>query len=113
MLGAFLGNPRIPATFLRTPDTSPVEIFMPAVWAQRIPARRPAGGQKSWQGLSGGKVSRMKILFTSLTLSADSSHVDMNIDTVVRAIHDLFPFVTGFTSRFRVYGGPDREDLTL
>ena len=37
----------------------------------------------------------------------------MNMDTVVRSIHDLFTFVTGFTPRFRVHGGTDRENLAL
>lgn len=50
---------------------------------------------------------------TSLTPLVDSYHVDMNIDTVVRAIHDLFTFVTGFTPRFRVHGGSERENLAL
>lgn len=43
----------------------------------------------------------------------DSYHVDMNMDTVVRSIHDLFTFVTGFKPRFRVHGGSDRENLAL
>jgi len=42
-----------------------------------------------------------------------SYHVDMNMDTVVRAIHDLFTFITGFKPRFRVHGGSDRENLAL
>lgn len=43
----------------------------------------------------------------------DSYHVDMNMDTVVRSIHDLFTFITGFKPRFRVHGGTDRENLAL
>ena len=42
-----------------------------------------------------------------------SYHVDMNMDTVVRAVHDLFTFITGFKPRFRVHGGSDRENLAL
>jgi len=52
------------------------------------------------------------ILFL-LTRLVDSYHVDMNMDTVVRSIHDLFTFITGFKPRFRVHGGTDRENLAL
>ena len=48
-----------------------------------------------------------------LTQLVDSYHVDMNMDTVVRSIHDLFAFITGFKPRFRVHGGTDRENLAL
>ena len=48
-----------------------------------------------------------------LTRLVDSYHVDMNMDTVVRSIHDLFTFITGFKPRFRVHGGTDRENLAL
>ena len=53
------------------------------------------------------------ISFPSLTSLVDSYHVDMNMDTVVRAVHDLFTFITGFKPRFRVHGGTDRENLAL
>jgi len=48
-----------------------------------------------------------------LTRWVGSYHVDMNMDTVVRSIHDLFTFITGFKPRFRVHGGTDRENLAL
>ena len=35
------------------------------------------------------------------------------MDTVVRAIHNLFSFVAGFKPRFRAHGGWDRESFAL
>jgi NAD+ synthase (glutamine-hydrolysing) len=63
--------------------------------------------------LSAGKASTNTILHPSLTPFVGSYHVDMNIDTVVKSIHDLFTFITGFKPRFRVHGGTDRENLAL
>ncbi|MCJ1256915.1 glutamine-dependent NAD(+) synthetase [Lignoscripta atroalba] len=40
-------------------------------------------------------------------------HTDLNIDTVVSALHSLFAAVTGFSPRFRVHGGSDAEDRAL
>lgn len=42
-----------------------------------------------------------------------SYHVDLNMDTVVTAVRDLFSFVTGVKPRFRVNGGTNAENLAL
>ncbi|GAD93546.1 glutamine-dependent NAD(+) synthetase [Paecilomyces variotii No. 5] len=40
-------------------------------------------------------------------------HVDLNMDTIVKAITDLFTFVTNFTPRFKVHGGTIAENASL
>ncbi|TFK51883.1 glutamine-dependent NAD(+) synthetase with GAT domain-containing protein [Heliocybe sulcata] len=40
-------------------------------------------------------------------------HVDLNMDTIVTSVRDLFGFVTGVKPRFRVQGGSDAENLAL
>lgn len=42
-----------------------------------------------------------------------SYHVDLNIDTVTKAIHELFVTVTGKNPRFKVFGGTPTENLAL
>ncbi|KZT07503.1 glutamine-dependent NAD(+) synthetase with GAT domain-containing protein [Laetiporus sulphureus 93-53] len=42
-----------------------------------------------------------------------SYHVDLNMDTLVTAVHALFSYVTGAKPRFRAHGGSDAENLAL
>ncbi|KAL7274958.1 glutamine-dependent NAD(+) synthetase [Rhizina undulata] len=42
-----------------------------------------------------------------------SYHVDLNMDSVVKAVRDLFSFVTGKTPIFKVHGGTKTENLAL
>ncbi|RUO95396.1 hypothetical protein BC936DRAFT_144159 [Jimgerdemannia flammicorona] len=42
-----------------------------------------------------------------------SYHTDLNMDTVVQAVHALFSLVTGKAPRFRLHGGTDAENLAL
>ncbi|KAI0072649.1 glutamine-dependent NAD(+) synthetase with GAT domain-containing protein [Panus rudis PR-1116 ss-1] len=42
-----------------------------------------------------------------------SYHTDLNMDTVVTAVRELFAFVTGVKPRFRVHGGSAAENLAL
>ncbi|KAI9315128.1 hypothetical protein BX666DRAFT_359234 [Dichotomocladium elegans] len=42
-----------------------------------------------------------------------SYHTDLNMDTIVSAIHSLFSLVTGKTPRYRVHGGSNTENLAL
>ncbi|RUS20180.1 glutamine-dependent NAD(+) synthetase with GAT domain-containing protein, partial [Endogone sp. FLAS-F59071] len=42
-----------------------------------------------------------------------SYHTDLNMDTVVQAMHALFSLITGKTPRFRVHGGSNTENLAL
>lgn len=42
-----------------------------------------------------------------------SYHVDLNMDTAVTAVRELFGFVTGFKPRFRAHGGSEAENLAL
>ncbi|KAJ9660583.1 glutamine-dependent NAD(+) synthetase [Coniosporium apollinis] len=49
----------------------------------------------------------------SLSSRIGGYHLDMNIDTVVKALTDLFQYVTHFTPRFRSHGGTNAENLAL
>lgn len=40
-------------------------------------------------------------------------HTDMNIDTVVTALTDMFSFVTSFQPKFKTQGGSPAENLAL
>ena len=40
-------------------------------------------------------------------------HVDLNMDSLVKAVTDLFSFVTGKRPQFRVHGGTKTENLAL
>lgn len=42
-----------------------------------------------------------------------SYHVDLNMDTVVTAVRNLFGFVTGVRPQFRSQGGSGAENLAL
>ncbi|KAJ7248515.1 hypothetical protein C8J57DRAFT_1437985 [Mycena rebaudengoi] len=42
-----------------------------------------------------------------------SYHVDLNMDTVVTSVTDMFSLVTGHIPRFRVHGGTTAENLAL
>jgi NAD+ synthase (glutamine-hydrolysing) len=42
-----------------------------------------------------------------------SYHVDLNMDTVVSAVRNLFAVVTGRRPQFRVQGGSNAENLAL
>lgn len=40
-------------------------------------------------------------------------HLDLNMDSVVNAVRDLFIFVTGKKPMFQAYGGSKAENLAL
>ena len=42
-----------------------------------------------------------------------SYHVDLNMDTIVTAVRNLFGLVTGIKPQFRVHGGSAAENLAL
>ncbi|EIN09648.1 glutamine-dependent NAD(+) synthetase with GAT domain-containing protein [Punctularia strigosozonata HHB-11173 SS5] len=42
-----------------------------------------------------------------------SYHVDLNMDTVVTSVRDLFGFVTGLRPKFKVHGGSEAENFAL
>ncbi|KAK2463654.1 hypothetical protein APHAL10511_004405 [Amanita phalloides] len=49
----------------------------------------------------------------ALAKAIGSYHIDLNMDTVVTAVHSLFSFVTGMRPRFRARGGSNAENLAL
>ncbi|ESK94901.1 nad+ synthase (glutamine-hydrolyzing) [Moniliophthora roreri MCA 2997] len=48
-----------------------------------------------------------------LSESIGSYHIDLNMDTVVTAVRNLFAFVTGVKPQFRSHGGSNAENLAL
>lgn len=46
-------------------------------------------------------------------LNSRSYHTDLNMDTVVTAVRNLFAMVTGIKPRFRAHGGTSAENLAL
>jgi len=48
-----------------------------------------------------------------LAESIGSYHINLNMDTVVSAVHTLFSAATGLTPRFKVHGGSSAENLAL
>lgn len=48
-----------------------------------------------------------------LAKAVGAYHTDLNMDTVVTSIRDLFSFVTGRKPAFRVHGGSNAENLAL
>jgi len=49
----------------------------------------------------------------NLSKAIGSYHIDLNMDTLVTAVRNLFAYVTGVTPRYRVHGGSDAENLAL
>ena len=49
----------------------------------------------------------------TLAAQIGASHLDIDIDTAVAAVTDLFSKFTGKTPRFRLHGGSDAENLAL
>lgn len=52
-------------------------------------------------------------LYSHSRHALNSYHIDLNMDTIVTAVRDLFSFVTGVKPRFRVHGGTAAENLAL
>ena len=46
-------------------------------------------------------------------LTVISYHTDLNMDTVVTAVRNLFAMVTGIKPQFRAHGGSSAENLAL
>ena len=49
----------------------------------------------------------------NLANAIGSYHVDINIDTVINAIRDLFALATGLRPKFKVHGGSYSENIAL
>lgn len=48
-----------------------------------------------------------------LIIVETSYHTDLNMDTIVTAVRNLFTVATGATPRFRSHGGTTEENLAL
>ena len=48
-----------------------------------------------------------------LAQAIGSYHIDLNMDTLVTAVRDLFAYVTGVKPQFKVHGGSAAENLAL
>lgn len=53
------------------------------------------------------------IFYMNRILQSSSYHVDLNMDSIVTAVRQLFGFVTGVHPQFRSQGGSNAENLAL
>lgn len=83
-----------------------------ATWAPKIPVQKREEEQKNWQKLLGGMPSICASNVVTI-LNSRSYHTDLNMDTVVTAVRNLFAMVTGIKPRFRAHGGTSAENLAL
>lgn len=103
---------RIRVTSLPTPASIVVASSILAIWVQRILAMKPVVVLNNLRTLLAG---RYFLLASSLVLTfhPSSYHVDLNMDTVVTSVRNLFQLVTGARPRFRTQGGTVAENLAL
>jgi NAD+ synthase (glutamine-hydrolysing) len=77
------------------PKKSATVPFIPASWAQQTPAKIPAVGAKT------------------LATDIGAYHVDLDMDSVVTSLINLFSLITDFRPRFTVHSGSKTENLAL
>lgn len=111
MPGASRESPRTRATFLPIPGSSAVACSTYVTWERSTPPPRQERGRKILQERLEGIVLPMRGIM-ALTQST-SYHVDLNMDSLVTSVRDLFTFVTGARPRFRAHGGTAAENLAL
>lgn len=111
MPGASRANLRTRVISLLTLGSSAVVYSTHVTWEPRTPPQRRGRGPKISQKQSEGMMFPTWCT-TTLTRLA-SYHIDLNMDTVVTSVRDLFVFVTGARPRFRAHGGTAAENLAL
>lgn len=111
MPGASRESPRTQVTSLPTPESSAVVCSTHVTWEPRTPPLKLERGRKISQKQSEG-ILVLICGITPLTLSG-SYHIDLNMDTLVTSVRDLFAFVTGARPQFRAHGGSAAENLAL
>lgn len=81
----------------------------PPTWVLKTRALRHASVLRTSRRILEG----MEIHLWLNILTIPSYHVDINIDTVIAAITDLFGFATGLKPKFKVHGGSYAENIAL
>lgn len=111
MPGASWESLRTQATSLPTPESSVVACSTHVTWEPRTPLLKQERGRKISEKRSEGIV--LLIRGTTPLTQSGSYHIDLNMDSVVTSLRDLFAFVTGARPRFRAHGGTAAENLAL
>jgi hypothetical protein len=102
---------KIQLILLWTRASSAARSSIHATWAQKTPAqKRERGPRTSQKRLEGRGLTYF--IKTSAEIEP-SYHVDLNMDSLVTAIRDLFAFVSGMRPQFRAHGGSGAENLAL
>ena len=104
-------RPRTRVTFLLIPGSSAVVCSTHVTWEPSTPPPKHERGRKISEKRLEGIVLQMWDI-TTLTQSS-SYHIDLNMDSIVTSIRDLFVFVTGARPQFRAHGGTAAENLAL
>lgn len=86
-------------------SSSPYEIITASEFAQAIFHTTYMGTQNS------SEATRKRA--TQLALEIGSYHINMTIDTMVKAVVSTFEIITGKRPRFNIHGGTNQEDLAL
>ena len=92
---------------------SAIVFSIPVIWAQKTQVAKRGSELKTWLPPSGGTCSVYCCLDPSIDDLPHSYHTDLNMDTVVTAVRDLFAYVTGIKPKFRAHGGSNAENLAL
>jgi hypothetical protein len=113
-----LASPTTQSTFQQTPKSSVVVFSTLATWGPKTQASRlekePRTLPKPLEGTQ--TLTQLNLLFffsDVLCLLYQSYHTDLNMDTIVTAIRDLFSFVTNTRPKYKVHGGTQAENLAL
>src|SRR5271154_5470899 len=113
MQDGLLESLKIRAISLPTQESSQAGFSTHATWVPRTLVLRPEGGRNSWLRLSAGKLSDFSATQDSKYCTLTSYHTDLNMDSVVTAVRNLFTLVTGAKPQFRAHGGSQAENLAM
>lgn len=109
---ASLANPKVLIISQQTRKNFRAGFSILVIWAPKIRVKRRDNVQSNFRKqLEGGCYPCRKRL--RFNLSCGSYHIDLNMDTVVTAVCQLFSFVTGARPEFRSQGGSNAENLAL
>lgn len=67
----------------------------------------------AYMGTEKNSSKETRLRASELSKRIGAYHSDLNIDTVVKSLTDLFTYVTKFSPRFRAHGGTNAENLAL
>ena len=109
-----------------TRKSLPAGSFTRRTWGRKIRRPRRESAQRTSRTTSAGALSLSLFLSLSLYISTinprpltdprrrrRSYHVDMNMDSLVSAVRDLFGLITGVKPQYKLHGGSQAENLAL